>query len=195
MINIDEKDPIVRNYRAALAELQEFQDELGRVSSNIDSKVQRLVSLRERSQSDRLEDEATAMLSSGVVSDSSGLVEEINELQHRREVVERAIEMQRQVVDRAKGPYSVMLNEAQRGRHKEIVASIAMGILEVARAFDDEIRLFDEIREAGAGVRLRPMRVNGIGSLRDKNSVATFFIRELKDYFPEIANQKAKANQ
>jgi cell division septum initiation protein DivIVA len=186
MINVNEKDPVVQNYRAALAELQKLQGELGRVSEDIDAKTQKLVSLRQRSQAERLADEAEAMLSSGVINESSGLIEEINRLEHRRDVLETAIELQGHVVDRVRGPYSLMVNESQRARHKEIVSRIATGMRQVAAGFDDEIRLFDELAQAEAAVMLRPMRVNTIGSLRDQNSIATFFIRELKEYFPEI---------
>lgn len=186
MIHINEKDPVVQSYRAALGELQGLRNELGRVSNEIDTKTQKLVARRQRSQAERLVDEGQAMLSSGVVHESSGLMGEIHELEHRREVIETAIEMQCQIVDRVRGPYSLLLNESQRARHREIVSRIAKGVREVATGFDDEIRLFDELTQAEAAVMLRPMRVNIIGSLRDQNSVATFFIRELKQHFPEI---------
>jgi hypothetical protein len=182
---------VVINYRAALAELQELQNQLGTVSNDIDSKTQKLVSLRQRSQAERLQDEAQAMLSSGFINESSGLIEELNHLEHRRQVIETAIEMQRQVVDRVKGPYSLSLNETQRARHSEIVSRIAKGVLELAHAFDDEIRLYDDLMQAGASPMFRPMRVNAVGSLSNQNSVATVFIRELKEYFPEIPSSKS----
>jgi hypothetical protein len=187
MINIDQTNPIVKNYRAAVSELQELQNQLGTVSNEIDSKTQKLVLLRHRPRSERLADEAQAMLSSGVIDESTGpMMEEINELKHRLEVTEAAVEMQKQLVDRTRGPFSAMVNEGLRSRHREIVSRIAKGVLEAAQGFDDEIRLFDEITQAGAAPMFRPMRVGAIGSLSNQNSVATFFIRELREYFPEI---------
>jgi hypothetical protein len=189
MIKVDEKDPIVRNYRDALEELQKLQNELGRVSNEIDLKTQKLISLRHRSQTERLQDEASIMLSGGSFNESSGLLEEVTELQHRREVTEAAVEMQKQVVDRARGPFSIMLNESQRARHEAIVERLAKGVLELAQGFDDEIRLFDELTQAGAAPMFRPMRVSVIGSLCDQNSVASFFLREIREYFPEVVRR------
>jgi hypothetical protein len=98
-------------------------------------------------------------------------------------VLEKAIQLQKQIVDKARGQYSLTLNAQAQEQHERNVLRLAKDLREVAVCFDAEDKLFEELRALDASVRLRPMRVNAVGSVRDYYSRDNMSLREIQELF------------
>jgi hypothetical protein len=80
------------------------------------------------------------------------------------------------------------LNAQAQEQHERNVLRLAKALREVAVCFDAEDKLFEELRVLDASVRLRPMRVNAVGSVRDYYSRGNMFLGEIQEFFPGVFN-------
>jgi hypothetical protein len=189
MIQVDETDPVVKKFSAESAKLSGLQRDYGAIGRRIEEKFEALAKIAQKSGQDQdvVTAAARAMLVGGDVLevDRATLQKDLEDLEQRKQVIERAIQLQRGVVSRVRGPYSLRLNDQVQGRHEYLVLRTAQALRELAICFDQEASLFDELRTLDANVSLRPMRLSSIGSLRDDYSRPNMFLREIEEFFPQ----------
>ena len=189
MITIDEKHPCVVARQEGETKLNELRMQLRPVLSERDSKLQRYLAQRSAERSNercKLDNEADQLLSGSASADQVS-AQDIEDLNHKIAVLERAIERQLGTVSNLRTEYSVFVCEskAQRDRYIEIQRRIASRVEALAQANQEEVDFFDELNAAGVTPHFRPMRVSAVGLASDPNSIATFHHREVKRYCPE----------
>ena len=193
MIKIDDQDPAVKDFRALSAKLRELQIEQSNLGKQIDDKLQTLARMNQQA-GHQITLAAQAMLSGDISLEAvnqANIEKELDSLRQRTPVVEKAIQLQRQIVDKARAQYSQKLNAQAQEQHDLNVLRIAKALREVAVCFDAENKLFEELRALDASVRLRPMRVNAVGSIHDSYSLPNLFLREIQEFFPAVFKQLA----
>ena len=189
MITIDEKHPCVVAKSEGETKLNELRMQLRKEQHERDRKlpIHLAQNSAERSnERSKLDGEADQLLSGGA-STAQVSAQDIEDLNHRIAVLERAIEKQLDTVSKLRTEYSVFLCEskAQQERYIAIEKRIARACAELAEANAAEVAFFDELHAAGITPRFRPMRVSAVGLASDPQSVATFHYREVKQYCPE----------
>ena len=189
MITIDEKHPCVIACHEAETKLNELRMQLRPLLSERDSKLQRFLAQKSAEHSNersKLDSEADQLLFGSTSTDQIS-AQDIENLDHKIAVLERAIERQLNIVSNLRTEYSVFVCEskAQQDRYIAIERRIARACAELAEANAAEVKFFDELHAAGVTPRFRPMRVSVIGLPSDPNSVATFHHREVETYCPE----------
>lgn len=127
MVKINEKEPAVREFREASAKLAELQRELGAADREIVELSSKLEALSQGrgGQQDGLVLEAQAYLAGGEISteapDRASIKGSLAGLNRKRDVIERATILQKQIVDRARGQYSLVVNAEAEPAHNAIV--------------------------------------------------------------------------
>ena len=189
MIKTDEKHPCFIARHEGETKLNELRMQLRPVLSERDSKLQRFLTQKSAERSNeraKLDSEADQLLSGSASADQVS-AQDIEDLNHKIAVLERAIEKQLDTVNNLRMKWSVIVCEskAQRDRYVEIERRIARAVRELAEANAAEVAFFDELTAEGVTPRFRPMRVGVIGLPSDPNSVATFHRKEVKQFCPE----------
>lgn len=85
--------------------------------------------------------------------------------------------------------YSLKLNTQAQEQHQLSVLRMAKALREFAVCVDAEDELFEEFPALDASVRLHPVRVNAVGSIRDNYSLPNMFLREIQEFFPAVFKQ------
>jgi hypothetical protein len=162
MIKIDETDPVVKNFTAESAKLQELQAEQSATGKQIDEKLAALVRINQQGAGqgeDAVSLAAQALLAGEVLgADRANLEKDLADLERKQQILQRAIELQRRIVDKARTAFSLTVNSQVQALHERLVLQIAKTLRELATQFDAEAELFDEITGLGAAVHFRPMR-------------------------------------
>jgi predicted RNase H-like nuclease (RuvC/YqgF family) len=189
MITINEKHPCAVARQEGETKLNELRMQLRPLLSERDSKLQRFLAQKSAERSNersKLDSEADQLLTGSASTDQVS-AQDIEDLNHKIAVLERAIEKQLNTVSKLRTEYSVFVCEskAQRDRYIEIQRRIASRVEALAQANQEEVDFFDELHAAGVTPRFRPMRVSAVGLASDPNSIATFHYREVKQYCPE----------
>jgi chromosome segregation ATPase len=189
MITIDEKHPYVVARREGETKLNELRMQLRKEQGERDSKLETYLAQKSAERSNersKLNSEADQLLSGSASTDQVS-AQDIEDLNHRIAVLERAIEKQLDTVSNLRTKYSAFICEskAQRDRYVEIEKRIARAVCELAEANAAEVAFFDELTAAGVSPYFRPMRVGVIGLPSDPNSLATFHRKEVKQFCPE----------
>jgi hypothetical protein len=189
MIKIDETHPCFIARHEGETKLTELRMLLRKEQVELDSKLPRFLAQKAADRSNeraKLDTEVDQLLSGSASTDQVS-AQEIEDLNHRIVVLERAIEKQLDTVSNLRMKWSVIVCEskAQRDRYVEIERRIARAVRELAEANAAEVAFFDELTAAGVTPRFRPMRVGVIGLPSDPNSIAMFHHREVKQYCPE----------
>jgi hypothetical protein len=109
---------------------------------------------------------------------------ELAGIDHERQVLRRAIEMQRQVLERERFRVGREVCEALRPAHREIVQKLADALIALGRVAAEEIDFRNALDEKGvpfAGF-LRPMPINRLGNPRDGNSMLARWLLEAVEF-------------
>ena len=184
MIQINERDPHVVELRTAENKLNDLTRENHAIQERLEALQRKYGELRALRQQDRLDIEAESLLSGTPIAEVSSA--EIEDTQHQLEIMDRAIDKQRELVDRARSQFTRVMCEANRSRYLEIAKRISRAVTELAEANEAEYKFFEELRDAGAtSITFRPVRVNAVGLATDTQSVAAFHRRELEEFVPE----------
>ena len=189
MITTDEMHPCFIACHKAETKLNELRMLLRKDQGERDWKLQ--IHLAQKSaepstERAKLDSEANQLLSGRAGTDQVS-AQDIEDLNHRIAVLERAIEKQLNTGSKLRTEYSVFVCEskAQQDRYIAIERRIARAVRELAEANQEKVAFFDEHHAAGVTPRYRPMRVGAVGLASDPNSVASFHHREVKQYCPE----------
>ena len=131
MITTNEKHPCVVARQEGETKLNELRMQLRPLLSERDSKLQRFLAQKSAEHSNersKLDSEADQLLSGSARTDQVS-AQDIEDLNHRIAVLERAIERQLNTVSNLRTQYSVFVCEskAQRDRYIEIERRIASG--------------------------------------------------------------------
>jgi hypothetical protein len=187
MITIDEKHSCVVASREGETKLNELRLQLRKEQGELAGKLQKYLAQKSSHDERSSLDNEVDQLLAGSASADQVSAQDIEDLNHRIAVLERAIERQLDTVRNLRTRYSVFVCEskAQRDKYIEIEKRISRACAELAEANAAEVRFFDELNAAGVTPRFRPMRVSVVGLLTNPNSIASFHRKEVETYCPE----------
>ena len=139
MIKIDEKHPCFLARHEGETKLTELRMLLRKERGELDSKLPRYLAQKSAERSNERE---VDQLLSGSASADQVSAQDIEDLNHRIAVLERAIEKQLNIVSNLRTKYSVFVCEApaQRDRYVEIERRIAAAVRELAAANEAEVK-------------------------------------------------------
>lgn len=189
MITTDENHPCVITRHEAETKLNELQTLLRKDHGERDRKLPIFLAQKSAEPSTeraKLDSEANQLISGSAGIDQVS-AQDIEDLNHRIAVLERAIEKQLNTMSKLRTEYSVFVCEskAQRDRYIETERRIARAVRELAEANAAEVAFFDELLAAGVTPRFRPMRVGAVGLANNPNSGAAFHRKEVEQFCPE----------
>jgi hypothetical protein len=184
MITINEKHQCVVALHEAEVKLTELRVQLRKEQGARDRKLQMYLSQKSTERSSersKLDSEADQLLSGSAIANQVS-AQELEDVNHKIAVTERAIERQLATVSNLRTDYSIFVcqSKAQQDRYIAIERRIARACAELAEANAAEVAFFDEHHAVGVTPRYRPMRVSVIGLPSDPNSVAAFHRKEVE---------------
>jgi len=182
-ITNDKKWPEAIVLREQEAKLQGLGKDRSKEQAELARATERYLQSK-RSKGTDLETEAAALLRGS--PDSEDVARSIAAIEHKIRVIDFAIEKQQAAVTKARRDFTAVLCEANKSKYVAIERRIVAAVQELAEANQAEVDLFAALVDAGvSAVPFRPMRLTGIGSVRDPNSRASLHRREVAEYCPE----------
>jgi hypothetical protein len=180
MIEVDEMNPVAKNFRAESAKLSELERDYGAIGKQIEGKFGVLAKLSQKQGQDAVTVAAQAMLAGGdaLEVDRANIEKDLHGLERQQEILQKAIELQRRILDRARSAYSFNLNGRAEPEHEAIVLRMGRAFRELSLCFESEAELFAQLQALDASIHLRPMRRPSISAM------TSMFLEELREFFP-----------
>jgi hypothetical protein len=113
--------------------------------------------------------------------------EQIERLYDKRRLLHAAVEEQRRTIAEVTSKLSKAVCETQRDEYVKIVKAVANAVHAVAEANLAERLFFESLRSGGIEYSswLRRLAFMPAGDLTDINSLASFYMKEVKEFCPE----------
>jgi hypothetical protein len=113
--------------------------------------------------------------------------EQIERLYDKRRLLHAAVEEQRRIIASVTSKLSKAVCETQRDEYVKIVKAVANAVHAVAEANLAERLFFESLRSGGIEYSswLRRLAFMPAGDLTDINSLASFYMNEVKEFCPE----------
>ncbi|HWB00413.1 MAG TPA: hypothetical protein VG713_18090 [Pirellulales bacterium] len=173
------------DYAAAWNKLQELQEQrLGLEAKR--TSVRNATAARR----DRLDDAANELLALGNLSyrfgDATG---ELQAIAEHLAIVDRAIEMQTEVVDRLAREVNNRICRDARPVYVAIVGKMKAALMQAAEVIAEEERFRDKFREGGLSfvAGLYPLGFpGGHLDLNEHSSTISYWLREAAEHYPEV---------
>jgi hypothetical protein len=115
----------------------------------------------------------------GVTAERRNAEARIAEARDRLPILQEAVPLQEQAVQRVVIEQSKLVCDALRPAHRELVADIARLVYELLQANTREIKLRDAIGDSGYRSHLQPLVFGLVGDARDPQAAGWHFLREL----------------
>jgi hypothetical protein len=178
-----ERDP---RYVAAVNHYNKLKMELDALERQRDEGYSGLNSLASHAR-DRLTQEATALLSGAVTTETLNLdtlIKTLEELTHKVAVLREAVSMQKRIVDELRGVVGKAIAIDLLPQHKANVAEVFKALTQLNAAAQIHHDLCDSLHQNNvpASGYIRPMSIPGLGLLSDKFSRASMFVLEAYEY-------------
>jgi hypothetical protein len=183
-----EKSPEFQAWQAAADKLDQVNEQIARLRKEESELGERLRSMAVDDPKN-LNDRATAFLDDGMeaINRRERLAEELQALRDRIEIVERATELQRHAVDKARTEYSAIVCQKKfRPAYAQAARRVLAAIEQLAEAFRAENVVTDAIVAADvARINIPTIRSPALNIFRDGEWVSRF-IESIRKDFPEI---------
>ncbi|MFO7606173.1 MAG: hypothetical protein R6W72_07735 [Desulfurivibrionaceae bacterium] len=169
-------------WKAASERLGELQLELGEMDRQHQAGLQSLQQAEQMRAADRLTKEAEAYIGGDTPAGPAITREEVEGLAHRRKLLLRAVELQKQRMSTMRAQLSAEICKALRPAYSQIISDMAGKVAALAKAAEAE-RLFREgLRDGDIAFtgHLPPVPLRGGWDQGDEYSPSIMFHREAK---------------
>jgi hypothetical protein len=175
------------DWKKANARLVEMQLDLRALEEEATDILLKIGTAENFGRDDRLTVEAMALVSGdrkAKLLDAGTLRTELGKINHKKNVLRRAIEIQRNTVERLRYKHSAELCKELTPQYKGLVRDVARAAVSLAKAMQKERQFRDDLLQADISYTgyLPPVVFKGVGYLDDPDSTINYFLDEAERF-------------
>lgn len=189
-------ESIVEEYQRAKCALSEIENKKVLHQREKDETESEWLRLRSRPREEQLTERAQAFFSDEKFpTEIEDLQQKLRGLHEKDPLFDVELKRRKNQVEQLRGRYSRYLWESKfKMRDLDIKERMLNALLQLAKAGADEVQLVEDIRDLDGQPpgEFRPMRPQFVGRLGDPNSFIEMWLRELREYYPDVAAKEGR---